>query len=189
MGHELVVDFFPWSRAVKLVQQGDSKYLAYLPEYKYETADFTFSDSLGQGPLGIVEKQDKKIAWEVIDDLTKFKIGVVQDYVNTTEFDEKVAAGTLKVEAVTSDAQNIQKVAAGRLDAAVIDSNVLRFLLANDKSLASAASKVAMNERLLETKDLYAAFKNTEDGAKWLAIFNEGLTKIDVDAIAGEHLK
>jgi len=188
MGHELVVEFYPWSRAVKLVQQPNSKYVAYLPEYKYETEDFQFSEPLGEGPLGLVENVSKPITWEQVEDLERYRIGVVQDYVNTKAFDDLVAAGRIKVEAVGTDTQNILKVAAGRLNAAVIDSNVMAYLLANTPRLKSVSSKVRMNDRLLEMKDIYAAFANNAAGAKWREILDEGLTKIDVGAILDKHI-
>lgn len=188
MGHELVVEFYPWSRAVKLVQQPNSKYIGYLPEYKYETTDFQFSRLLGEGPLGLVENRAKPIAWSAVEDLARYRIGVVQDYVNTKEFDDLVAAGRIKVETVGTDSQNILKVATGRLDAAVIDSNVLAYLLVNSPQLGPNAPKVGMNAKLLEMKGLYAAFGNTEQGAKWRAILDEGLTKIDAAATLKERI-
>lgn len=188
MGHELEVEFYPWSRAVKLVQQPNSKYVGYMPEYRYETNDFQFSQPLGQGPLGLVENRAKPIEWSVVEDLARYRIGVVQDYVNTKEFDDLVAAGRVKAETVGTDSQNILKVAAGRLDAAVIDSNVLAYLLANTPQLAPHASKVGMNAKLLEMKNLHAAFANTEQGTKWRAILDEGLAKIDAAAILKERM-
>ncbi|MDF2177681.1 transporter substrate-binding domain-containing protein [Aliiglaciecola sp. CAU 1673] len=189
MGHELVVEFYPWSRAMKLASDPGSKYMGYFPEYSYESEEFSFSTPMGQGPLGLVESADKPITWNTTADLANYKLGVVQDYVNTEELDALIAAGTIKAQAVVSDDKNVQKVAAKRIDAAVIDANVLQYLLDNDKSLADAKGKVQMNVKLLVNKDLHVAFKNTEDGKKWLDIFNQGLSKIDVSAIMAEYLK
>lgn len=189
MGHELVVDFFPWSRTVKLASEPDSKYMGYFPEYFYETPDFAFSEPMGQGPLGLVENVDKPVSWESTADLTSYKLGVVQDYVNTEELDAMIASGAIKAQAVVSDDKNVQKVAAKRIDAAVIDANVLKYLLDNEPSLADAKTKVQMNARLLVNKDLFVAFKNTEEGNKWRDIFNQGLSKIDIEAVMAEYLK
>ncbi|MBN2885399.1 MAG: transporter substrate-binding domain-containing protein [Chromatiaceae bacterium] len=183
MGHDLVVEFYPWARAVNLAKQSGSKYVAYLPEYFFETEELAFSEPLGQGPLGLVENSAKPIEWETLDDLERYRIGVVQDYVNTQAFDERVAEGRLTVEAVTSDAQNLLKVAAGRLDAAVIDRKVFDYLLSTEPSLQGLADKVRMNAKLLESKDLHAAFRADAEGQKWLEIFNAGLERIDREAI------
>lgn len=187
MGHTLVVEFFPWSRAVNLAKNND-KYVGYFPEYLYASDEFIFSNPMGVGPLGFVENVAKPISWNSVSDLTSFSIGVVQDYVNTEELDDMIAAGSIKAQAVTADAQNVLKVAAGRIDMAVIDSNVLDYLLKNDPQLSGVAANVKMNERLLVDKELHVAFKNTDAGKKWLEIFNEGLTKIDIEKIMAENM-
>ncbi|WP_088328707.1 ABC transporter substrate-binding protein [Lacimicrobium sp. SS2-24] len=187
MGHELIVEFYPWSRAVKLASD-DKKYVGYFPEYAYESEQFVFSDSMGQGPLGLVQNKSKPINWNTVSDLTQYKLGVVQDYVNTEELDALIASGDISAQAVVSDDKNVQKVAAGRIDAAVIDGNVLSYMLTHDSNLKSLADKVELNEKLLVNKDLHIAFENTNEGAKWRDIFNQGLKKINIEAIMAKYL-
>ncbi|CUS49479.1 MAG: ABC-type uptake system substrate-binding component [Idiomarinaceae bacterium HL-53] len=188
MGHELIVDFFPWSRAVAFASEPGGKYAGYFPEYYYETNDFVFSESMGTGPLGLVENVNNPITWRSVDDLEQYTLGVVQDYVNTEELDAKIASGDINAQAVVADDRNVLKVAAGRIDAAVIDANVLSYLLENEPSLRSAVGQVQMNANLLVDKKLFIAFRNDADGNRWRNIFNEGLEKIDVDAIMQEYL-
>jgi polar amino acid transport system substrate-binding protein len=187
MGHTLIVEFYPWSRAVRLATT-DEKYLGYFPEYFYESDDFVFSNPMGLGPLGFVENSTNKISWSSLDDLTSYTIGVVQDYVNTENLDAMIADGKLKSQTVTSDSQNVLKVASGRIDLAVIDSNVLAYLLDNDPKVSRAIGKVSMNSKLLVNKELFVAFKNNSMGQKWSNVFNEGLTKIDINAIMAKHM-
>jgi len=182
MGHTLEVDFFPWSRAVALTKKGDT-YIGYFPEYLFESAEFVFSDPLGTGPLGLVERSTDPIEWESPVDLEGYRLGVVQDYVNTERIDSMIASGDIEISTVTSDAQNVLKVAAGRIDVAVIDSNVFEYLLANNSQVSRVRNSVQMNDRLLVEKDLHIAFKNNSEGRKWQAIFDEGLKKIDVKGI------
>jgi polar amino acid transport system substrate-binding protein len=188
MGHELKVDFFPWSRAVKHASQPDSKYAGYFPEYYYESNEFSFSNPMGKGPLGLIENKKKPIVWSAVKDLTQYKIGVVQDYVNTAEVDALIASGKIKAQTATSDETNIRKVAGGRIDAAVIDTNVFSYLLANSKDLEKAQEQVQINAKLLTEKELFVAFKNSTEGKKWLAIYNEGLKNIDITAVMNKYL-
>lgn len=189
MGHELKVDFLPWTRAVKSSSQADSKYLGYFPEYAYESDTFSFSDVMGLSPLGIVENKAKPVTWETTADFSKINLGVVQDYVNTEELDSLIADGTIKPSVAPSDLTNMQKVAGGRIDAAVIDVNVFANLLKNSPQLKSAQDKVQINSKLLINKELVVAFKNAGDGENWLEIYNQGLKKVDVDAIMSPFLK
>ncbi|AWL13087.1 hypothetical protein HMF8227_02635 [Saliniradius amylolyticus] len=189
MGHELQVDFFPWTRAVKLAEKQGSGYMGYFPEYYYESDTFSFSDPIGKGPLGLVEAKGNPITWSKINDLTKYTVGVVQDYVNTEELDKRIAAGDIDAQAVTSDDKNLRKLVAGRIDTAVIDANVFNYLVNNDQQLSSLADKLQMNARLLTEKKLFVAFKNTDEGNRWREIFNQGLQKIDVESIMNEHMQ
>ncbi|MEF1291730.1 substrate-binding periplasmic protein [Vibrio sp. M260118] len=182
MGYELVVEFKPWVRSVALASKTD-RYAGYFPEYYFDTDEFVFSDSIGTGPLGLVENRQSPISWSQVDDLREYRIGVVQGYVNTAEFDALVAQGLISVEASANDIRNIYKVAKGRLDAAVIDSNVLDYLISIDQRAEMLAERVRMNERLLETKQIYLAFKNTPEGHNWRKIFNQGLEKIDMSLV------
>ncbi|WP_428847765.1 substrate-binding periplasmic protein [Shewanella abyssi] len=186
VGHKVEVDFFPWSRAVRMASRVDSKYSGYLPEYAYPTEKFVFSTSMGSSPLGLVEQKRHPISWSEQSDLNQYNIGVVQGYVNTEHLDKMIAQGLQPVEVVASDMHNIKKVVSGRIDAAVIDAHVLRYLLAQP-DMESVASRVQFNKRILTEKELYIAFKNNEEGRKWRDLFNLGLAKIDVEKILKDN--
>lgn len=181
MGHSLEVDFFPWKRAVQVGLGPD--YSGYYPEYHSEDlAESTcaFSDQAGSGPLGFVESPAAPVTWRTLDDLAAHSIGTVAGYVNTAEFDQRAADGRLKTEPVKNDMTNVRKVAAQRLDLAVIDANVLKWLMTWNADLNG---KVRMNDRLLEKKGLYVCFKKTPDADRARQIFNEGLRRIDIERL------
>ncbi|WP_064791611.1 substrate-binding periplasmic protein [Shewanella woodyi] len=188
MGHKLEVDFYPWSRAVRLVNRKGAKYDGYLPAYPYPTEKFVFSDVLGTSPLGLVERRIHPVSWLEASDLNQYTLGVVRDYVNTSELDAMIKLGTQKVEVVNSDEHNLTKVATARVDAAVMDVNVLQFLLLQSK-LKPLSNKVQVNKHILENKDLTIAFANNSQGLFWRDIVNAGLAKIDSDAMLSAYIK
>jgi polar amino acid transport system substrate-binding protein len=185
MGYTLKVDFFPWSRTVTLAREDSSQYAGYFPEYHADSVaeTFHFSDAMGSGPLGFAERTDQPVNWRSQDDLAKYPIGIVQDYINEAEFDKRVADGRIRAQAVTSDATNLVKLLNGRIKLAVVDKNVMDYLLRTDKRLQNSTGQLQFNQRMLENKRLYVCFKKNPMGEKLLAVFNEGLKKIDVDAI------
>ena len=191
MGYELVVDFYPWSRAVYSAKNPTSKYIGYLPEYYSESInkDFYFSDVIGSGPLGFVERKQNPVVWHKLEDLRSYTIGVVRDYVNTQAFDSAVAEGEQKVEAVTSDSQNILKVAGGRLPLAIVDHYVFDYLSTTDKSLSLFKHQLQVNSRLLEDKKLFVCFKRNKQGRELLRIFNQGLAQLDVDQMMKDYFQ
>jgi len=188
-GHELVVEFYPWKRAVYLAKE-DAGYDGYFPEYFSEELkkEFILSNPMGSGPLGFAELKSNSITWNDLNDLKKYRVGVVSGYVNTAAFDSMVAKGQLKVSAASDDIKNLLKLASGRSDLAVIDKNVLSFILSSDAKLKSVASTIQFNSHLLEDKQLYICFKKGSRGEKISKAFNEGLGKIDVNAIMKSHL-
>lgn len=190
MGYQLKVDFFPWSRAVSLAKDSQSRYIGYFPEYYSQeiAAEFIYSDPMGSGPLGFIQQAAKPVHWQQLQDLRPYRIGVVQDYVNTDEFDALVQQGKLATEAVISDRHNILKVINGRLDLAVIDRNVMHYLFNTDPSLQGKAGLATFNDKLLDNRLLYICFRNTRQGKAITEIFNQGLKKIDIDAIMEKHL-
>jgi len=189
MGYKLEVDFFPWKRAVMLAQNSDD-YDGYFPEYfsdKLKNA-FIVSDSMGKSPLGLIERIDNPILWEDIDDLKKYKLGVVQGYINTIEFDDYVARGIIKTEGVIYDSVNIKKVAGGRIDGAVIDRLVFEYMMSSDPSLGELRTIVSFNKKLLDDKSLHICFKKSPRGEVLNKIFNEGLQNIDIENLTEDYL-
>ncbi len=174
-GHTLEVDFYPWKRAVQVGM--DEGYVGYFPEYYSQELDghCAFSDPMGSGPLGFAENPAAPVTWGTLDDLKDFRIGTVSGYVNTAEFDARAASGALTVDPVSDDLTNLRKVAGGRLPLAVIDANVMSYLVEQNPDLVGA---VQMNTRLLEDKKLFVCFQNSPAGDEARAIFNKGIVQL-----------
>ncbi|PHV12533.1 substrate-binding periplasmic protein [Chitinimonas sp. BJB300] len=189
MGYELKVEFYPWSRAVQLGKSSPT-HAGYFPEYDSADVrkDFHLSEPMGTGPLGLAQRVDAPFTWNSIADLSSKKVGVVQDYVNTTEFDARVAAKQQKVDVAIDDGKNLLKLGGGRLDLAVVDSNVFNYLMKTDAALKSYVGKLSMNAKILEDKKLFICFKKDAEGQRAAKIFNEGLKKIDVNALMKKQL-
>ena len=189
VGLKLVVDFYPWSRAVRLAGAPTSKYIGYLPEYYAQSldADFYFSNEIGRGPLGFVERTDAPVLWSELSDLKPYTIGVVRDYVNTRAFDALVERGELTVQSVTSDVLNLRKVNAGRIDLAVIDKHVMHYWLERDDKLIQRKASLQFNTKMLADKKLFVCFKRSELGEKVRSLFNQGLAMVDIEVIMQKH--
>ncbi|QYJ88025.1 transporter substrate-binding domain-containing protein [Shewanella mesophila] len=186
-GHDLHVDYYPWSRTIRMVSREDAIYSGYFPEYYYPTDQYVFSASIGSSPLGLLERRLYPIKWSRIKDLNQYTLGVVRDYVNTIELDEMITSGVQHVEVVSSDEHNIRKVATGRVHGAVIDKYVYNYYI-HQPHLVELKNKLDMNKQLLASKQLYIAFKNTPEGHRWREVFNDGLALIDPEQIVEEYL-
>ena len=174
------VDFYPWSRTIAQVRDSHSQHLGFFPAYysAERERDYHMTDPLGEGPIGLIERKDLPIVWNTLTDLGGKRIGVVQDYINTAEFDALASSGKLVVEAVVSDTLNIRKMIGNRIDTAVIDKHVFHHLLDTDPDLAAGKTLLQFNPKPLESKKLYLYFRRTPEGLALRDRFNAGLRQV-----------
>lgn len=189
-GLELEIKFYPWQRAVNTAKN-DQNFIGYFPEYYAESIekDFIFSEPIGTSPLGFIERKDAPVSWSSLSDLKQHTIGVVSGYVNTDKFDAMMASGELKTEGVADDATNIKKVAAGRIDLAVMDKNVFHYLLQTNPELQGLADNLQFNAKLLENKKLFVCVRKSPEGEAAVAKINKGVAAIDVDAVEDAYIQ
>ena len=189
-GNAVKIEFYAWTRTVNLAKS-DAAYIAYFPEYysKENAAEFLYSDPIGTGPLVFVERKAAPVTWTSYDSLKGKKIGVVKDYVNTEELDAKIASKALSADVAPDDVKNLLKLAAGRIDVAVVDVNVYNYLAKNDASVKGVAAQLQVNAKVLEDKKLFVCFKKSPEGEKALKAFNQGLKKVNIDDIMKKYFK
>lgn len=194
VGYSVDIDFYPWARAVRLAEV-DDQYDGIFPMYGSPLRErhLRCSGVIGRSPLGFAERRDAPVTWSTLDDLSAHRIGIVRDYVNTEAFDAHVAAGRIPVDVVGNDLQNLQKLAHGRIDLAVIDRNVLDYLLKSSPELPDKAraggSALRFNARMLENKNLYVCFKRNAAQQRLAELFDAGLRRIDAEAIVARYMR
>lgn len=178
-GASAEVQFFPWSRAVRLVDT-DPAYTGFFPAYysRERARRYLYSDPVGRSTVVFLERADAPVAWSSYDDLRGKRLGVVRGFVNTEELDARIANKTLLAEEVLDDRSNILKLAAGRLDLAVIDSLVYQHLVRTDPEVGRVAAHLQANPKVLEVKNLYVCFQRTPAGAVAQRALNTGLRKV-----------
>jgi len=184
MGERVGVRFYPWNRATALVR-GESQFIGYFPEYLSREVESNcwLSDPIGSGPLGLAERSDAPVRWNRLEDLARFKVGVVTGYSNSDRFDDRVRQGLQQVDFASSDRQNLLKLAARRVPLALIDRRVFDYLIRHDRQVAAVAATLRFQARLIETKNLYVCFRRSAEGERARKLFNDGLRKIDIPAV------
>lgn len=185
-GIKLVVEYYPWSRAIQTAR--DPSYVGFYPAWEEEIVDgFIKSPALFKSPVGFVEPKNKPLVWSKLEDLKGKTIGVVQDYGNTHEFTALIKNDVIKTEAVVSDVFNVRKVAAGRIDGAFIDLNNLAYLLKHDAK--DVAWKVQANSKVIETKDLLLAINVKFKDKNAASVLQRGISKIHPEKIIRNYKK
>lgn len=178
------ISFLPWQRAVATGLKAPG-HAGYFPEYRTTAsqAQCLLSAPIGSSPLGFAERVTAPVEWRSLADLAGWRIGTVRGYVNTDGFDRAVADGRLSVEPAVDDATNLRKLAAGRLDMAVIDANVLSHLLSADPDLRPLRAGLRFNPRLLEDKSLHVCFRPGPEGEALRRRFDKALAEDRPDSM------
>lgn len=180
-GQRVEVQFFPWSRAVRLVDS-DPAYVGFFPAYysRERAARYLYSDPVGRSHVVFLERTENPVKWTTYEDLQGRRIGVVRGFVNTEELDARIASKVLLSEEAPDDRSNILKLVAGRIDLAVVDQQVYTHLVQTDAQLARVAAQLQTNPKVLETKNLYVCFQRSSKGEAAQRALNVGLRKLRI---------
>lgn len=116
-GYKVIRKQMPWSRALQETQKGhfDGIYTAWYR--KDREKDFIYSSELVKNELVFFIRNKDSIAFNGYDSLKDYEIGVVRDYALPPGFEE----AKLTVQVANSDKQNLNKLAAGRINLALLD--------------------------------------------------------------------
>ncbi len=185
-GYSVKIIFYPWARAVYLVENGSIDVL--LPEYYSKEREKTcvYSNPIPGGPVGLYKRKSLKVKWlsnpqkkqtKGLWDFRKYKFGVVRGYVNTEEFDK---AKFILKEDVTNDELNIKKLYGNRIDFIFIDKFVAQYIIKT--KYPHFKDELEFMEPPMELKPLYLTFsrKAKEFEAK-LKAFNDSLARMKKD--------
>jgi polar amino acid transport system substrate-binding protein len=175
-GLSLKVDFVPWPRALAMFESGtiDGIYPEY-PERGDKHTHCAMSNAYRTTVLSIAEPVGKPLQWNEVHDLARYRLGIVRGYLNTPEFDSLVANGIITAEIEPTDVINLRKVAAQRIDGALIDPEVYRYLIESDVSLQPLRDMIKLNPQPLADRTLHICFHDDARGRTLRRIFHAGL--------------
>ena len=175
-GYQVNIEFYPWARSVKLVEEGTVDIL--FPEYFIESSApsdvissakrrelLELSNRFPGGEIALLKRKD--YSFELREDLSNLKgklIGVVRGYQNTPEFDAMMDAKLFKVIKAVDELQLMKLLAAKRVDFIIGDPKVFNYSV-NYSNLSNANKKTLLNASeqvhpALKYNHLYFAISN-----------------------------
>lgn len=187
LGNSVKVKYFEWKEAVAKGET-DPEYAGYFPVYyTAERAESKcyLSQPIGKSETGIGYLKDTPVHWKTTSDLAAFKIGVVEGYANSAEFDAAVKQGKQQVEAVSSDTNNVRKLVGKKIPGIVIDKLVLRYLTMR----SAAKDSVMFSDHLLTENTLHVCFRRSPAGKAMQEAFDAELKKVDAPKLEAAYLK
>jgi polar amino acid transport system substrate-binding protein len=171
--------FFPWKRSYMYVKHGGwdgSVTWARTPEKEQEVF---FSNPVFLHTKVFFHLISSTFDWNTIDDLHGLRIGATAEYTYGDEFDQGAKNGTLRVEYVTADIQNLRKLLAQRIQIFPSDIDVGYFLLNTNFSPEDIALITHHAKPIQETGTCVIFTKVTPKKSQRLQeLFNRGLKKL-----------
>lgn len=125
-GCEVDFTFMPWVRALKDVELGKYDAVGFGYRSAARQATYIYSVPYAESVLGFARLRGSDAAFDSLEDLAPYRIGVVRGFVNTPEFD---SLENLHKEEVKNERMNVKKLLNGRVDLIVIDEFILQHLL------------------------------------------------------------
>ncbi len=180
-GYGVNVEQLPWARAYKWASEGryDGLFSAWYRPEREEL--FVFSAPLPANEVVFFKRKGEDIRFKSLADLLPYRIGVVRGYANPPEFDSL----SLKLQKVTSDEQNLRKLAQSHIDLALIDRYVARFLMASNAP--HLITRLEWIEPPIQVEAQYVMFsKKAPEHLRLLEAFNRGLANIK---LSGDYEK
>ena len=183
VNYKVKVEILPFGRAFQYAKQGivDGIPLWYSEN---RTQWFDFSEPYTHSELVFFKSKSLQIAYQSLNDLTPFTIGIVQNYAYPKSF---IDHPDLKIDQVLTDEQNMSKLISGRIDMVLIDKRMAHFILRNNhpKKLNSFDSAATLKD-----ESYYLAIsKNAKNYKQKHDAFNLGLTKIKENGVLKAIIK
>jgi polar amino acid transport system substrate-binding protein len=173
-GHSSQVDFTPWARALKEVEEGKADVVMGAYFNADRAQKYYYSDRIYSLDLGLIARPGLGVSrYQSLRELSAYRIGVSRGFANSDEFD---AADYLDKDTATYPNLNIRKLFRGRIDMAVMNFDLFRY---EAKKEGFCICDVTFMDPPLSTEGLYVmASRNIRDGEKIIKDFNRGLLAI-----------
>lgn len=175
---QIQLEFLPWPRALKQVQQGQAAAIVTL-WYDSDRARYLhYPTPLYTNYIRFYQHNAKPVTFKKLSDLSqqRLRLGMVRGY----SYHPAVRALPFEFVAVNSDLESLKMLALGRVDLVIAEQMVAEYLLQHE--LQSYQQQISSTGPLLETKPMYLAFAKHHPAAAALQQkFEQGLQQLKTE--------
>jgi len=178
VGIEVEYDFFPWSRAYYLAERGEWDGTAVWLKNPERQEAFFYSDPVISSGYVLFHRKDFNFDWEDYSDLKGLTLGATLEYDYGPVFKRAREEGLVKVEWVSRDILNFNKLLRGRIDLFASDRIVGLALLHKHYS-PDQIRQITYHPRLMRADPLYLLLSRAvPENRERIKRFNEGLARL-----------
>ncbi len=188
LGYTAAIDYYPWRRAMELGLH-DPRYAGFMPVLRTpEREKFChFSTTLGRTSYVLAFLRERPVRARSLATLRDTRIGTVSGYSYSADFDAMSLARELDVEEAVNDETNLRKLLFRRFPVIVIDSQVLRFLLATDRFTPAERERIATSDGLFAERTMHLCFRRTTVGQVQQQAFDNAARELDLSRLEKEY--
>jgi len=170
----LIVEFYPWQRAKKIVAT-DSEYVGIFPAWPEDSFDGAMiSPAVDWSEISVLKHKEKMVTFESIEQLfKKYRVGVVGSYIYPKEISDAMRKHPQHVDAALNELMLLKKLFKGRDSAAITDPNVM-FYLAEKEGISNIEIVSTIGK-----KELVLAFRDDEMNRDRLKVLERLLKKAE----------
>ena len=172
----LIVEFFPWVRAKRLVETS-SEYVGIFPAWPEDVFDGAIiSPAVDWSEIAILKLSEQVVSFESIDELfEKYSVGIVRTYTYPKDIDEAIKKYPHHVEGAPNELSLLNKLSVGRGDVVITDPQVIQYLAKKEGIFNIETVKVVMK------KELVLAFRDDEENRIRLKLLAKLLKNSEVN--------
>ncbi|MEM7732325.1 MAG: transporter substrate-binding domain-containing protein [Pseudomonadota bacterium] len=168
-GFDIEFDYMPWMRGLELTRSGRYDAASFWFYNEDREADFIHVGPVSEINMVLFRRQDTDLPdWTGIHDLADVRLGAVTGYTYTPDFWERASDGRLTVETAQTDAANLRKLVAGRIDAYPM-SKAAGLALIDALFTGEDRASLTMEDRPLHTTDGFLLVPRKMEGAEEVA--------------------
>jgi polar amino acid transport system substrate-binding protein len=179
VGYRVNIKYVPWARALETVKAGKADGL-YGAWYSTERAQwFVYSNPLPRNEIMLYKRKGTAPpTFTSYRDLRPYKIGIVRGYRNPPAFD----AAHLRTDVADTDATNLKKLAAKRIDLILIDRGTATYILQHE--LREYREHLEAVEPPAEVLPMHLIIsKKAQDYQTKMDDFNQGLELLSAEGV------
>ncbi len=185
MGYKVIFEMRPFARAVHEAKQGKAHAVAPIYKTKEREAYLVFSESFDDSKTVFIKLKSRKIAFNKLEDLKPYRIGLIFNTFVTSEFDN---ANFLEKDTVYTYAQNIRKLLNNRIDLVVGNKRVILYHLERFFTEEEYKQIEVMEPALLIQSNHVGFSKKAPNYLKLVEDFNKGIHRMKSDGTYDEIL-
>ncbi|WP_421900989.1 hypothetical protein [Maridesulfovibrio sp.] len=163
---ELVVEFYPWTRAKGMARRKD--FVGYFPSWHEAVIDgFVPSSAVAWSGYGVMTYKDSGLEWKGLEELFKHRIGLVPSYIYPGDVSKMAKRYPDKVDSTPNELSLVKKLSKKRFKAAISGPEVMRYI-ANKHGITNIVTLHSF-----PPKEMVLAFRDEPDNQARMVLFEK----------------